>query len=205
MKIDWDSTRDWRLRCQDNWGVQQTLDLWDFVHNGRELRGAFPVTLLERAIEDLPDQPVVRNAASTRDDELGVVWFEIKGDSRIGERASLTLQLQAHVVLQCQRCLEPMTLQVSGLERFDVVTEAQLRQMDHEEIDPEEVEFLVGSREFDLIDLLEDQLVLEIPYIPKHDGCVVEGLQDEPDLELAPEPSEKPNPFGVLEQLKRKN
>ena len=205
MKIDWNSTRDWRLRCQGSWGVQQTLDLWDFVHNRRELRGAFPVTLFERALEDLPDQPVVRNADSARDDELGVVWFEIKGDSQIGERASLTLQLQANVVLVCQRCLEPMTLQVSGQERFDVVTEAQLAQMDHEEIDPEEVELLVGSRQFDLIELLEDQLVLEIPYIPKHDICAVEGFHDEPEPEQAQETAQKPNPFDVLEQLKRKN
>ena len=187
----------------------QTLDLWDFVKNGRELRGAFPVALFKRAIEDLPAQPVVRNANSIRDDELGVIWFEIRGESRIGERASLTLQLQAKVLLECQRCLEPMTLQVSGLERFDIVTEAQLKQMDHEEIDPEEVEFLVGSRQFDLIELLEDQLVLEIPYIPKHEVCGLGGGQEvvelEPEQDEEQVPAGKPNPFNVLEQLKRRN
>ncbi len=37
-------------------------------------------------------------------------------------------------------------------------------------LDEDEVEVIVGSRQFDLVDLIEEELLLFLPLVPKHDG-----------------------------------
>ncbi len=85
-------------------------------------------------------------------------------------------------------------------------------------LDDDEVEVIVGSRQFDLVDLIEEELLLTLPLVPKHNVCpeVHESLLSgeagetgERDAEGAasaeagaPDEAEKPNPFAVLEKLK---
>lgn len=201
MFMSWIDSREWRVRCQQNWGVPPALDLWDFVRSRRELAGAFPVSVCNRALEGLPEQPLVRSVSSIADDEAGVVWFELKGLSQVGGRSGLELRLQARINLICQRCLDRMWLDVVEQVRFDVVTQKQLENLDHEESDPDEAEMLVGSRQFDVFGLIEDQLILAIPYVPKHDRCPERGLSSPAEKVQ----DSKPSPFGVLEHLKRKD
>ena len=76
------------------------------------------------------------------------------------------------------------------------------------------------SRQFDLVDLIEEELLLSLPLVPKHDVCpqVHESLSSGAGGELAGEAGEqssdegeggkdgedgKPNPFAALEALKR--
>ncbi len=73
---------------------------------------------------------------------------------------------------------------------------------------------IVGSRQFDLVDLIEEELLLSLPLVPNHDVCpavhesLVSGASapvaeaDEPSDEASGD-SGKPNPFAALEALKR--
>lgn len=64
-------------------------------------------------------------------------------------------------------------------------------------------EKVVGSHHFDLLAQIEDELILSVPYVPKHDVCP--GAQAK-DSEASQEPVVKrPSPFAVLEQLKHKD
>jgi len=83
-------------------------------------------------------------------------------------------------------------------------------------LDDDEVEVIVGSRQFDLVDLIEEELLLSLPLVPKHDVCPevheslvtgAEGTEGEPDeggegASAGDEPA-KPNPFAALEKLKQ--
>jgi DUF177 domain-containing protein len=76
---------------------------------------------------------------------------------------------------------------------------------------------IVGSRQFDLIDLIEEELLLSLPLVPKHEVCPevheslvsgVAGTEGEggdgaPDEADEGGESERPNPFAALESLKR--
>jgi uncharacterized protein len=61
-----------------------------------------------------------------------------------------------------------------------------------------EEDLLVMSPQFDLLNLLEDELLLDLPLVPMHERC--------PDSLPALEQPEavKPNPFAVLAGLKNK-
>lgn len=202
MSTEWENARHWRLDCQSVWGVPKTIDLWDLVRNQRVIKGAFPVSSLKRLVQGLPDQTVVRNVDSVPENDEGVVWFELAGQSRVGERASVALSVQARVLVICQRCLEPMVQDLVEEVTFDVVTHAQLDSLDNEEVDPDETEMVVGSRQFDLPELLEDQLILAIPYVPKHAQCRPKAIAKSEQADQVDEAVQKPNPFEVLAKLK---
>jgi uncharacterized protein len=67
--------------------------------------------------------------------------------------------------------------------------------------DESEEDFLVISRDFDALALVEDELILALPLVPLHEVCpeVLPMSVADPEFEAA---SERPNPFGVLAGLK---
>src|SRR5690606_11556798 len=81
-----------------------------------------------------------------------------------------------------------------------VETEAELEAEDAEEEDPETPDRVLGATHFDLQSLVEDELILVLPYVPKHKVC--------PSLPKALETAEgsdtrRPSPFSVLAELKK--
>jgi uncharacterized protein len=110
----------------------------------------------------------------------------------------LFLNVSTSLPLNCQRCLGPVDVPVQIERAFRFVeTEAQAEQEDDES--PEDV--LVASREFDLAALIEDEVLMDLPVVPRHDTCPlpVKLTAVDPDFE---EPSAKPSPFAVLAGLK---
>lgn len=128
----------------------------------------------------------------------------------------LMLEAQAHLPWTCQRCLHPVALpiEVSRKLRF-VKDEATAARLDAELDD----DVLVLSRSFDLIALIEDEMIMASPIVPFHDECpelpmmsVSDPGVDEPEPvaqagegEGGAAPSGgKPHPFAALAQLKVK-
>ena len=116
--------------------------------------------------------------------------------------AQLWLQLQAdtRVPMVCQRCLQNVEwpVQLQRWFRF-VATEQQAEQED----DDADEDLLVYARPFDLRALLEDELILALPLVPKHRRCpksLPTQVQD-PEFDAAVQP---PKPFAVLEKLRSK-
>lgn len=112
----------------------------------------------------------------------------------------LTLRADALVRLTCQRCLRAVevSLSLDNEYRFvpDETTAAAL------DIEAEE-DVLVESRSFDLTVLIEDEMLLALPLVPRHEGPCPQPLVAPPDpvdaaIELAP----ADKPFAVLAGLK---
>jgi uncharacterized protein len=112
--------------------------------------------------------------------------------------AWLQLTLDTDVKLTCQRCLGPVDtpLKLERWFRF-VVGEEQAAQLD---TDSEE-DVLASTRSLDLHQLAEDELLLALPLVPRHDVCP-QPLQPAafPGSQQA-EPAV--NPFAALAALKR--
>ncbi|MFM8767626.1 MAG: YceD family protein, partial [Rubrivivax sp.] len=96
----------------------------------------------------------------------------------------LHLQARARVWLTCQRCLGPMAqeLQVDRSFRF-VRDEDEAAQLD-ETTDDEDV--LSMGRPLDLWALVEDELIMSLPIVPRHETCpaplsALAPLDHEPD------------------------
>lgn len=101
----------------------------------------------------------------------------------------------------CQRCLGPVDVPVQVDREFRFVeSEAVAEQQD----DDCEEDLLVASREFDLSALIEDEVLMALPLVPRHETCPVKVKMVAVDQDFDA-PTEKPNPFAVLAQLKNKD
>ena len=140
------------------------------------------------------------------------VNWEARGELRPGSGAEddvwLHLMAKTSVPLTCQRCMGTvaMPLEVDQWYRFVATEDIAMAQDDESEED-----LLVMEPHFDLLAVLEDELLMALPLVPMHDECpVAPVLQVGEDALTAKageniEKSEKPNPFAVLAQLKKKN
>ncbi len=133
------------------------------------------------------------------------VHLTAKGMTRPNGSTSeqIWLALTAEVALPqtCQRCLGPVDVPVSFAREFRFVASEEVAAVEDEE---SEEDVLVLSRDFNLLELIEDELLMALPVVPKHDVCPGAVKLQVADMDFVEEAAEKPNPFAVLEQLKKK-
>lgn len=122
------------------------------------------------------------------------------------EQGLVYLQGKAEAALQvtCQRCGEPMTLAASCSFAYTPVKEGA---DDSDLVDIPERYDIVERNEFGEINLrllIEDELILALPLFPMHEVGLCNPDQVQMSWgEIEPEP-EKPNPFAILQELKKK-
>ena len=140
------------------------LDMAAFAQADGWLEGDWPLARMPRLLQDaLP--------LSTDSPAQQVRW-SARGARRpvSGGEAEIRLHLQAHTALDltCQRCLQPMTvqLQVQPTLRF-VRGEDRAEALDEDS--DEDVLALTPS--LDLLSLVEDELILALPLVPRHGAC----------------------------------
>lgn len=115
------------------------------------------------------------------------------------DEAWIHLEAEVTLALTCQRCLSPVDATVRFERDFRFVATEELAAIEDEESDED---VLVLSRNFNLAELVEDELLMALPVAPKHAVCPVPVKLQAADSDFVDEPAEKPNPFAVLEQLK---
>ena len=89
-------------------------------------------------------------------------------------------------------------LEVDREFRF-VADEATAEALD----DESEEDLLALSREFDLHELIEDELLMALPVVPKHDECPTSVPLASSDDDFEEANAEKPNPFAALAALRK--
>jgi uncharacterized protein len=110
--------------------------------------------------------------------------------------AWLDLQAQAEVPLECQRCLQAMTEPVQVQRRFRFVrSEEEAARLDEEVED----DVLVLPARLDLQELVEDELILALPIVPRHSVCPQPLPLPAP---LSGEEPDPPHPFAALAALR---
>jgi len=202
------------------------IDAFALAKKGDSVSGETPLVRFFRLCEGLPEQNGVvrwkaRGATGQGTGKTGV----------ISGQPLLHLRVQADLLLDCQRCGQPFTFAVDARAVLQLVESdadlddelSLLQDEEDDEIDDEDPFFsedgaesdedadadfpsgypekVVGSRHFDLLAQVEDELILNVPYVPRHDVCpgaqASAAAPEEPD-------ERRPSPFAVLGQLKRK-
>ena len=154
------------------------IDTRRFCNDGASLLGTFTEADLTRlAAEVLPGTG------------FSVVWTASGVSPDL-----LDLTLKANVQMKCQRCLGAMAEPIDASYRFQFVQDEATAQAQDEAQD--EVDTLVHSRQFDLHELIEDEMLMALPIVSLHEVCPEAGAAAFLPLEL------KPNPFEVLKKLK---
>ena len=169
------------------------LNLSFFAHAHGQLMGEERLAHFERLIAE------VRGVgAETR------VHFCATGETRAGGDATpqvwLNLSAQVLVALTCQRCLGPAEVPVEFARAFRFVASEEQAELEDEAC---EEDVLVISRAFNLFELIEDELLMAMPIAPMHEVCPVPVQLQVADPDFESDEEEKPNPFAVLQQLKR--
>jgi uncharacterized protein len=168
------------------------LEVQAFAKEAGQLQGRWPLMQLLRVAESALGDAEERRAAE-------VTW-SARGEQRAAPGGELQpwlhLKAAAAVSLECQRCLQPMAVALAVERSFLFVHgEDAAAQLDADSDD----DVLALTRSLDLRELVEDELLLALPIVPRHDVCPL-PLPVRPNDALA---EDKPNPFAALAVLKR--
>lgn len=115
--------------------------------------------------------------------------------------ARLHGEVAGAVTLQCQRCLEPVTVPVASTLDFALVEASEATHGESESADV----LVVRDGTLELAGVVEDELLLALPVVARHradETCAPADRHFGPPGE--PEP-QRENPFAVLERLKRRD
>ncbi|MEQ1682314.1 MAG: YceD family protein [Burkholderiaceae bacterium] len=168
------------------------LEVQAFAKEAGHLAGRWPLMQLLRVAESALGDAEERRAAE-------VIW-SARGEQRAAPGGELQTWMHVKagtvVSLECQRCLQPMAVALAVERSFLFVHgEDAAAQLDADSED----DVLALTRSLDLRELVEDELLLAMPIVPRHEVCPV-PLPVRPN---DPQAEEKPNPFAALAVLKR--
>ena len=125
--------------------------------------------------------------------DAGSLDWSLAGEVSASGELALNFELKGMLTVSCQRCLEPIQLDLNVKSKFILVKDESEIPLEDEEMDDKD--YLVASPEFDVMQLVEDEILLAIPYATKHD------IKDCPAKDRLSE-LKAPNPFASLKDFK---
>lgn len=164
---------------------QNIINSSEFARKGLEIHGTIAVSQFSRCTDMLAS------------DEGEVSW-RLTGGRDAEAKPELVLKVSGVLQLTCQRCLEPYPFQVDIDSGFVVVANEAALPAEEDDIDDSR-DYLVADANMQVAELIEDEVLLALPFAPKHQtgSCGAEGELKDSSIEL-----KKPNPFAVLQGFK---
>ncbi|WKD48512.1 YceD family protein [Microbulbifer spongiae] len=165
--------------------LPKCIDARKLAQREQSLDGILPPDALER----------LNSAVESID---GAISAELRFGRDLQGRLTVRGRVTGTVELLCQRCLHPVREQLEAPFYWGIVwSEAQGKSLPRD-LDP----VIQGGDELDLYQILEDEILLNLPMVAYHqEKCVPKGHFQfgESDTEAG---GQRENPFKVLEQLK---
>jgi uncharacterized protein len=165
------------------------LDIALAARNGFEAHGHWPLADFERLREG--------DAVADGDVQWSVRAYQ-RGRAGSAPEVRMRLAIATEVERICQRCLQPVRLPLAVERDFlFVADEDRAAELD---ADNDEEDVLELTRHIDLGGLMEDELLLALPLVPRHESCPqplaipAKVSDDEPDAA---------HPFAALARLRR--
>jgi len=160
---------------------QPVIDGFEFASAGATQQGVWP----------LSDFPRLRDMLAS---DAGEVAYRLQGTHDEHGRPALQIHVQGSLQLNCQRCLEPLVFEVDVEDVL--VLAATLSEIHAEPADVHAPDRVVAGKQMPVRELIEDELILALPYAPRHEDCAPRGeAPDEPER----------SPFASLRGLMRKH
>jgi uncharacterized protein len=136
------------------------------------------------------------------------VGWRIRGELRQGPggvpQPWVHLEVYGQLPLICQRCLAPVVVRVVSERSFRFVTDEATAAAEDDEC---EEDVLVLDTRFDWPQLVEDELIMSLPLVPKHEQCPQSGSHQQPTESLSSREGgagDRVHPFaGLREKMGR--
>lgn len=138
-------------------------------------------------------------------DRAPVVQWTVRGEIRADAtgQPAVWMHLSAHVALPvgCQRCLGPVAVPLNVDRWFRFVADEATAEAEDDDC---EEDVLAMEPRPDLLALIEDELLMEMPLVPMHETCpgALPGASAA-DGGGGASVEPRPNPFASLAQLKK--
>jgi len=147
---------------------QPVIDGFEFATAGATQEGTLPLSSFPRLQDVLVS-------------DAGDVRYAVQGVRDERGRPALEIRVRATLQLRCQRCLAPLPLEVD--EQALLVLAGSQAEIDAEPLEVDAPDRVVANKEMDLRVLVEDELILALPYAPRHEGCAArsEGSEERND------------------------
>ncbi len=154
-------------------------DPFRFAKESGQLAGSVPLVALGRLGDLLLDR-------------VGDVAYTLGGEIAADGQPSLRLTATGIFRMRCQRCLGEMewVLDLESVLRL-VKPGAEIPD---EELEIDEFDVIEANADMDVLALVEDEILLAVPVVPRHDSCD------------APRPlggDEKQSPFAAIAALRK--
>jgi len=127
------------------------IDSLEFARAGQSLSGSLPVASLTRLRDGLFD-------------DRGEIRYGNRGGHNARRQPVLTVDISGVLHLQCQRCLGAFEFAMRFTNTLLLVSGS----LDAGAADDVEAEWIEASTELDVAGLVEDEILLSLPYAPRH-------------------------------------
>jgi uncharacterized protein len=158
------------------------IDSLDFARNGQQISGEVRIADLLR-LSDILTSSIgqLRYSVLGGVDRQGCSWLEMNATGMCQ--------------LRCQRCLRDMAYEIQLDSHLLLRDQAGLDALSDDE---EEFDSVLAEARLDLLSLLEEEILLSLPFAPKHDqgDCQMTSSQDS-HKDIA-------HPFAALAKLKNR-
>jgi uncharacterized protein len=168
------------------------LDVRRFAEEGAELTGSTSLAGYARLAAE------AEGGQADRD----VSWRargEMRNPQHVNPQVWVHLDADATLPLVCQRCLTPVDVPLLVTRAFRFVADEATAAA---EDDTAEEDLLALSRSFDLVELVEDELLMEVPVAPFHEVCPVPVKMSTADAGFEQATESREHPFAALSRLK---
>ncbi|MBL8416096.1 MAG: DUF177 domain-containing protein [Propionivibrio sp.] len=129
-----------------------------FAREASSLQGELPIAGLTRVLDKLVDSE-------------GSLSYRVVGGVGSHNRPQLLLQLDGVLSVCCQRCLEGIDYTVELRSLLELVDDED--DLTQEEIEDDSRDFLPAQGELDIVALIEDEIILNLPSAPRHESCAL--------------------------------
>lgn len=160
------------------------IDSLEFARTGERLSGSLPVGSFPRLGDVVADLS-------------GDIAYEIEGTRDARNRPLLVLRVRGKLEMRCQRCLGALEYPLDVTSRVLVVPQGTTPD---DADDPDAPDYIEAQRELDLAELIEDEILLCVPYAPRHERDCGDRRAGSGEGEGG---REKPSPFAALAALKK--
>jgi len=150
-------------------------------------------------IEGIASVAAMPRLVSLLADDTGEIQVSLQFATDEQRLRTATGSARGQVNVTCQRCLEPVAVEVEATVALAVVLNEEQAKNLPRYYDP----LIVEAEDVELLSLIEDELILSLPLVAYHEDCSIQTSFGEAE-EAARTQDTKPNPFSVLAELKNK-
>ena len=135
---------------------QPVIDGFEFASAGAAQQGVLPLSGFPRLRDMLAS-------------DAGEVAYAVQGVRDGRGRPSLRVRVAGTLQLRCQRCLDALPFEVRSDELL--VLAASQAEIEADPADAHAPDRLLAGKEMPVRELVEDELILTVPFAPRHENC----------------------------------